>query len=183
MRCFFADEVGELYGIWRYWQTWDDALDVNWFVKETVPPFLRYDFDSKYISSREQPLELAKYNRDKGCVALRDDATFTTKERIQRYFCRLLWLTRNCGYGFAFYFFGADCKGTDLEVGVYRQDETGGEVKLVTSIDGRYWKYKNTMRICKGLRLNILIGWKLAEESEGPTRAMIANRILAFKFE
>lgn len=34
---FFADERGELDGAFHLWQTWDDSLDVEWFVKETVP--------------------------------------------------------------------------------------------------------------------------------------------------
>ena len=102
---FFADEVGELHGFLKNWQTWDDSLDVRFMVVEKVPSIFRYDFDSKYISSRE-PLSDPKYGRDKGCVILKPNAVFSIKEKIQRYFCRLLWLYRNNAYGFAFYFFG-----------------------------------------------------------------------------
>ena len=176
----FADEVGELHGIFRYWQTWDDSCGVRWFVKETVPNFLRYDFDLKYISLREITPELARVGRSKGCVQLRDGASFSLKERIQRYFCRLLWLTRNCGYGFSFWLFGVDMSGFDINV--IRKEEG---LTLARGIyDAGIFIYHDTRKMFSvfgyDIYRNFFLGWKLDIEAFNPVRSMIANRI-AFK--
>lgn len=164
----FADQEGEMHGLWKYWQTWDDSVDVEWFVKETVPRFLRYDFDSHYISSREKPDCLARYNRDKGRVICINQ-NFTLKERLQRYCCRVLWLTRNCGYGFSFYLFGADHCGTLLHIvntNRYRFVYGGDVIGAPWQLDMKIWRFQ------------ILAGWKLNTSSTVWTRSMIAGRII-----
>lgn len=161
----FADENGELHGTWHLWQTWDDTLDVDWFVKDTVPKIFRYDFDKHYVTFRETTPYLAPYNRFKGAVCQKEGVQWTLKERVQRYICRVLWLTRNNGYGFAFYLFGIDHIGTSL-----------------ASIKSKYYTiYYND--ICWELTVKwwifrILAGWKLDTSSMEMTRSMIAGRIL-----
>ena len=44
----FADEQGELPGLLRMWQTWDDTLDNRTDVGR-MPACLRYDWDDHYI--------------------------------------------------------------------------------------------------------------------------------------
>lgn len=168
MVVLFADERGELHGVWRYWQTWDDSLDVEWFVKETVPRFFRYDFSKHYVSDREQTVELAQVNRDKGCVICIDD-NFTCKERLQRYICRVLWLTRNCGYGFAFWLFGCNHCGTDLI-----------RIKTINcELIYKDWQWDAPWRFIADWRgLQVMAGWKLHESSTKETRSMIAGRII-----
>lgn len=117
----FADETGELHSFLRYWQTWDDSLDPAFFVKKKVPKFLRYDYDRHYQEYWGTTRDLAKLGRDRCFVKLLDKH-FTVKERIQRYFCRVLWLTRNCGYGFAFYTFGRKVVGKKCDRKIYRFD-------------------------------------------------------------
>lgn len=161
---FFADNRGELHGILHLWQTWDDSLDVEWFVKEKVPKFLRYDFDKHYESSRETTEALMYYNRDKGCVIDRE-VPFTNIELIQRYLCRVLWLYRNNGYGFAFYLFGMDCVGTELW-------HTKG------SWYDFYWNDYCFQFIGKWKIFEVMAGWKLPRECRQMTRSMVAGRVL-----
>jgi hypothetical protein len=164
----FADERGELHGLWRLWQTWDDTLDVDWFVKGSVPKWLRYDFDKHYVSTRETTDMLKIYNRDKGAV-ISLGVPWTRKERLQRYICRVLWLTRNCGYGFAFWLFGIDHTGINLAhikgswYDIYYDD-------FCWQFTGKLWTAQ------------IMAGWKLDTDSTKRTRSMIAGRII-FRLE
>lgn len=109
----FADEVGELPAIFKWWANWDDGLDVEWMVSEGhVPKWARYDFNKHYrYHSEWEALETKGVFH--GYVDLLDP-NFTIKERIQRYFCRLIWLYRNCAYGFSYYVTGIDVDGSDL---------------------------------------------------------------------
>jgi hypothetical protein len=171
----FCDERGELHGVLRYWQTWDDSCDVEFFVKEKVPRFLRYDFDKHYQSARERTQELDKYNRDKGCVIIIND-NFSIVERIQRYFCRTLWLYRNCSYGFAFFLFGIDADYSDLNV--KRVDYPNGDwYEKVTGQGGWNNPWKLTGHFGW---ISFYLGWKLFGWN-GPTRYMIAGRVILRK--
>ena len=180
----FADERGELHGLWRYWQTWDDSCDVDWIVKTRVPKIFMYDFDKHYVSSRETTPELTEVGRDKGCVIFNpanpDAAKFTIKERIQRYFCRLFWLNRNNGYGWAFFFFGRNVIGTNM---VAILDKNTPNDHLYFGYDKsknilvRPWIFKTDWTIYKTIRWNTFLGWKIDCSSTTPRKAMIANRI------
>ena len=160
----FADENGELHGIWKYWQTWDDSLDVEWFVNGSVPRWLRYDFNKHYETYTDYPDELVAVNRSKWAVRSLG-VPWTLKERLQRYACRVLWLTRNCGYGFAFWLFGADHIGITLA----HKEGTWYDYWYNDScwqFDGKLWIFE------------ILAGWKLDKASTYMTRSMIAGRII-----
>lgn len=174
----WADERGELHGFLRYWQTWDDSCDVEWFVKEKVPRFLRYDFDKHYQSARERTPELDKYNRDKGCVIILDD-NFTIWERIQRYFCRTLWLYRNNSYGFAFFLYGIDANYSDLNE--RRKEYQNGDWYEIVTGKGNLWDrpWKFTGQVWW---ISWYLGWKLYGWN-GPTRYMIAGRVILRKNE
>jgi hypothetical protein len=182
----FADEKGDLPGFFRYWQTWDDSLDVEWFVKETVPKIFRYDFDRHYISGTTTDTQLASVGRDRGCVYIKDP-NFTLKERIQRYFCRTLWLYRNCGYGFAFWLFGCEVKGDDVVMVVNRKDSDGHFIYI--SYDKsrgwltRPWRIHMEWPIFGRFCHKHYLGWKISHTSGSEKkRCMIANRI-SFKIE
>jgi hypothetical protein len=173
----FCDERGELHGLLRYWQTWDDSCDVEFFVKEKVPGIFRYDFDKHYQSAREYTPELDKYNRDKGCVIILDD-NFTIWERIQRYFCRTLWLYRNNSYGFAFYLFGIDADYTQLNE--RRKDYKNKDWYEIVTGRGFWcnpWKFTGQIGW-----ISWYLGWKLYGWN-GPTRYMIAGRVILRKKE
>lgn len=181
--CLFADEVGDLPEIFKLWQTWDDSCDVDWFVKETVPAIFRYDFDSKYISSRQYTPELSLYNRDRRCVILKEGATFSIKERIQRYFCRVLWLTRNCAYGFAFFWFGRFIAGQNCNWKENGKTKFG--ISRLGNVFTKTWQLYSDAYICTifntAISWKVNLGWKIDAGSYEPKMAMMANRV-AFSF-
>lgn len=47
----WADECGNLPCWLRYWQTYDNTLDVGWMIYE-VPEWARYDYDKHYLYHR-----------------------------------------------------------------------------------------------------------------------------------
>ena len=174
----FADENGELPKIFRGWQTWDDSLDVDWFVEETVPKIFRYDFNSKYERYSEDASKTwGEYgvNRTKLCSRLKPGATFSIKERIQRYCCRVLWLTRNCAYGFSFLYFGALLDSKDVVYEEHSELYTYGYDKSKPWYS-RPFIYKNDKNIISNIRWCLFFGWKLSG-TIGKHNAMIANRI------
>ena len=45
----FADEYGQLPRCLKFWQTYDNPLDIDWMIYEgCVPKFARYDFNRHY---------------------------------------------------------------------------------------------------------------------------------------
>jgi hypothetical protein len=176
----FCDKDGELHGFLHYFQTWDDSCNPRCAVMEMAPKIISYDWDKHYIEYQTQTPELAPYNRTRWVAkCINDD--FTIGERIKRYLCRVYWLTRNCSYGFSFYWFGCEYDPEDLVIdknypdGRNRTAHTKGADKWST-----YWCYKNSDNIFGSVYWNVYLGWKLDLNPKGHTRAMIANRI-AFK--
>ena len=163
-----ADEEGELHGIWNLWQTWDDTLDVDWFVKGSVPKLFRYDFDKHYENYRAYPADLVIYRRSKGAVRSKG-VPWTIKERLQRYVCRVLWLTRNCGYGFAFWAFGMNHIGKTLA------HKAGSWYDFY--YNDTCWQFTGKIWF-----IQIMAGWKLNNDSDYLTRSMIAGRV-SFRLE
>ena len=172
----FADINGELPTILKYWQTWDNSV----FCRESAenaPKFLQYDWAKHYREYKGTDPYLASVNRDRWFVSC-VDPDFTLWERIQRYFCGVLWLTRNCSYGFSFYLLGLTVSPT-LEI------QESENTKFVREVYGQglfgAWEYKNTAPIFTAfgwtVHWNNLLGWKIDESAKYDTRAMIANRI------
>lgn len=155
----FADEDGELPGPLRLWQTWDDPLD-NATDVERMPPFLRYDWDEHYAQCWAEEQGQTRYLE----VVIKP---FTLTERIKRYFCRVHWLYRNCGYGFAYYLFGATVTPPFHVCG---SDE-------FYFIPGRVWALKCTTAINDSWRWDIYLGWKIQRRLDHQHRAMIATRL------
>ena len=48
----FADENGELPGLFCLWQTWDDSCDSEDCVTKYVPKLIRYDFYKYYRTEK-----------------------------------------------------------------------------------------------------------------------------------
>lgn len=177
----FANEDGELPGILKYWQTWDNSVYCQDGVMH-APKFLQYDWARHYVEYKDSDSYLRSVNRERWyCVCI--DYHFTVWEQIQRYLCGVLWLTRNCSYGFAFYLLGLNVS-PNLEI---KTSENTIFVREIFS-DGLFgaWMYKNTAPIFSAfgytVHWNNLIGWKIDTGAKFDTRAMIANRI-AFYFE
>lgn len=109
----FADINGELPSFLKYWQTWDNSC----YCRESVefsPKFLQYDWARHYREYKGTDPYLASVNRDRWFVSC-IDPNFSLWERVQRYCCGVLWLTRNCSYGFSFYMLGLTVSPT-LEI-------------------------------------------------------------------
>ena len=177
----FADENGELHGWLRYWQTWDDSLDSSYFMREVIAktfPALDYGYNNHYGHSVGTTNELAVLGRTRNYSTL--TTPLTTKERLQRYICRVLWLYRNNAYGFSFWLLGCDVYGEDMVM-----ESTGYVVyghKRYGSVWNSVWIYKNDSQICGRLYWKIFLGWKIDYHAAGKKRAMLANRI-AIRFE
>jgi hypothetical protein len=174
----FCNEAGELPRLLKYWQTWDDSCNPS-DIKNFVPKFLLFDWDKHYEEYRSTTPELELLGRDR-CYCRVINGDFTTKERIQRYFCRLLWLTRNCAYGWAFYVFGKTIEADSVEIVDQIDDEHGK--KTFVRVKGKSklfapFLYKNDRDICSKMRWCNFFGWKIDYTSNKTHRAMLAGRI------
>ena len=196
----FADKYGNLPHSLRYWQTYDNCLDVEWMVTEgVVPKLFRYDFNKHYKYHYEVK------NDDgtliPGHVDILDD-TFTIKERMQRYFCRLLWLNRNCAYGYSYEVSGIDYNTMDMEIitntkhervvyegeseySTWTKDASGIPVTTTHHYTGGYFALKFEIPwYCFGKKFDfdIYLGWKINPSLERgrTTKAMLAMRVSPF---
>ena len=178
----FADEKGELPYRLRWWQTYDNCLDIDWMIYEgIVPKIFRYDFNKHYIYHMEDK----SYGLKPGYVDI-IDPNFTTKEKIQRYFCRLLWLYRNTAYGFAYEVLGREYTPKDNVV-LKNHNNSDGNIWLSYINDDRS-KFDKTWSLfvfkpwCKYFNIRIYAGWKLKGCVSGPRdKAMIAFHINPFR--
>lgn len=155
----FADENGELPGLFRLWQTWDDTLD-NATDVARIPAFLRYDWHEHYVQGRVDEQGQTRYVEQLV-------KPFTLTERIKRYFCRVHWLCRNCSYGFAYYLFGMTA----------RPPFHVRESNSLYFVSGSPWAFKCTRPISDNWRWEIYLGWKIQRRLSHPHRAMLACRL------
>lgn len=156
----FADEQGELPGLLRLWQTWDDTLDNKQDIAR-MPTFLQYDWDKHYLQFTVDEHGQTRYME-------KLVKSFTMRDKLKRYLCRCHWLYRNCGYGFAFYWFGVDVK-PPVRATIYPD-------WYYLSTDNA-WAYKSHEKAFCGLRWKIYVGWKIQRQLNRPHRAMIATRV------
>lgn len=171
---FFADECGQLPKCLKWWQTYDNPLDVEWMVTEgVVPGFARYDFNRHY-----------KYHyEDKGDDYMKPgyvellDPDFTLWERFQRYVCRLWWIYRNSNYGFSYYVNGRTVNGKDNIILLDINEPNNRQFKSVVK-GGNWWSatwcYYYEKPYCKWFKLRVYLGWKLKSVYAGKQRHMLA---------
>ena len=167
----FADEVGNLPGWALWWENWDDHLDVDWMIYEGhVPRFARYDFNRhyKYHSPEEAEKNIGVY---RGYVDLLDP-NFTLWEKVQRYVCRLIWLYRNCAYGFSYYITGIDVRKEDIVK--IKTTEKDGYIYYVTNYA---WCYKDERPSYGDHHWDNFCGWKMQAVQKDVERCMLAFRI------
>lgn len=170
----FADEVGNLPTVFKWWANWDDHLDIDWMIDEHhVPKFAEYDFHKHYKYHDEYEAERL-IGEHRGYVDLLD-GNFTLKERVQRYICRLVWLWRNNAYGFSYYVTGIDVRKDDIV-----------KVKTVEN-DGYIWYetdyafcYKDERPSFLGMHWDNYVGWKFRSVDHEVNRCMLAFRITPF---
>ena len=177
----FCDEDGELPSFLHYWQTWDNSCNPS-DIKYIAPSWLRFDWDKHYKEYLDADEYLHSVNRERWyCVCT--DYHFTFVERIKRYICRVIWLTRNNAYGFCFYLLGLTVSPV---LDIHKSENTLWVREMFSQGLWGAWMYKNTAPIFTlwgwTVHWNNLIGWKIDTSAQFDTRAMIANRI-AFYFE
>ena len=182
----FADEYGQLPKIFKLWQTFDNPLDIDWMVYEdgcTLKIF-HYDFNKHYKYHMEV------HNDDDtlipGYVELLDP-DFTFVEKVQRYFCRLTWLYRNCNYGFSYFLNGANYNTNDIVL-VKNINIKNKEIWISyvrgQNIWNTTWCLYYCVKYCPWFRLRIYLGWKMKGDSIGTNRnikSMIAFCVWPFK--
>lgn len=176
----WADEYGNLPYCLRWWQTYDNTLDVEWMLAEhNVPKFALYDYQKHYRYHYEDKNE---NGFTAGYVELLD-GHFTIKERIQRYICRVCWLYRNSNYGFSYYVNGRDVDGSSVKV-IKTVNEPNNE-QWFSYVPGGVWDstwcFYYCKKYCKRFRLRIYLGWKLKGVTSGKTRHMFAISVNPFK--
>lgn len=179
--CLFANEKGELPPVFSWWQTWDNPLDIEWMIYEPgcTPKIFHYDFRKHY---EYHPEDHAK--KIAGYVKILDP-NFTFKEKIQRYFCRLAWMYRNCNYGFSYDVTGAEINGDNIQVLCNIKEENnrqyfGGEANR--DLFDTHWCLYYEKPWCKWFILRIFLGWKLKDVDPGESRrCMLAFFIGPFR--
>lgn len=169
----FADEYGNLPYSLRYWQTWDNTLDVEWMITENkVPKIFQYDYGKHYKYIYE--------DHDKnipGHVNILNP-NFTLIERFKRYFCRLAWLYRNTGYGFSYEVTGKDINGADI---IKRSDINKRQYRnqIYHTDDAFMIRYEKPW--CKYFKWRIFLGWKMQDvDSTQTKRCMLALYVSPF---
>lgn len=166
---FFATEEGELNGILRLWQTWDDTLDNKSFIESNLPGFLNYNWDEHYTQYKI----IDEYNRTRYKEKL--IKSFSDKDKIKRYICRVAWLYRNCAYGFAYYLFGVVIK-RPTEIKQFNPKAYFIYEKCMDFWNVN-WAIKFENKIIGNFYWNIYLGWKISKSISYCHRAMIATRI------
>lgn len=182
----FCDEYGNLPKYFRLWQTYDNCLDIEWLISEKcVPKIFRYDFNKHYkyhLEDKSDGKLIAGY------VDLLDP-NFTFIERIQRYFCRLLWLCRNNAYGFRYYLIGKVVDSATAKI--VNENKYGVTVKAKNAFCYKYkipWLYIELKKageiyFKREFILDIFIGYKIQSlpHMTGKHLCMIAFRFNIFK--
>lgn len=175
----FSNEYGELPYSLRWWQTYDNCIDIPHTINSGVPKLFRYDFDKHY---KYTPEFKKKYAMKPGYVETLDP-NFTMWEKIQRYVCRNVWLYRNTAYGFSYEVCGRYVLADRIKVYVnYNNAENDqcyiGVVNDNRMILNRTWSIFYTKKYCKWFYLRIYLGWKFKGTAG---QSMIAFHINPFR--
>lgn len=157
----FCDEDGELPEWLKYWQPWNDSCDSSDYMKYNVPKLLDYNFSCKYITAEGVDESLTWLFRSRMFSCLKHDAEFSLKERLQRYFCRVLWLNEKCASGFKFHLLGVMIDNRKIKYSIKTEYTEVGN-------DGKHFTVNCTKPIYENsifrIRLDIHLGWDLAED-------------------
>ena len=171
-----ADDLGNMSKIFdKFWNNWDDRLDIDWMIDEHhVWKWCEYDFHRHYVYHPPEEAEktIGEY---RGYVDLLDP-NFTLWERVQRYFCRLIWLYRNNAYGFSYYVTGIDVNASDVVK--VKTEEKDGYTWYVTDYA---FCYKDERPSFFGMKWDNYVGWKFKSMDHPTERCMLAVRITPFQ--
>lgn len=137
---------------WLYWfQTHDNAVDEYWwglFTDSSYIPWVKNATQEDYDSSK-----------------------------VLRWLCRVLWLWRNCAYGFSYNLFGVKLEGESIVT--EKGNKSSGYWQCFT-LRSNSWQLEAHYPILFRMYLNVNIGWKT---HRGFPKAMYANRLISLKME
>lgn len=175
----FSNEHGELPYSLRWWQTYDNCIDIPHTINSGVPKLFRYDFDKHY---KYTPEFKNKYAMKPGYVEILDP-NFTVLEKIQRYFCRNIWLYRNTAYGFSYEVCGRYVFADKVKTYVDYNYAENDKCYIAVVNDNRIflnktWSIFYTKKYCKWFYLRIYLGWKFKGTAG---QSMIAFHINPFR--
>ena len=175
----FSNEHGELPYSLRWWQTYDNCIDIPHTINSGVPKLFRYDFDKHY---KYTPEFKNKYAMKPGYVEILDP-NFTVLEKIQRYFCRNVWLYRNTAYGFSYEVCGRYVFAEKVKTYVDYNYAENDKCYIAVVNDNRIflnktWSIFYTKKYCKWFYLRIYLGWKFKGTAG---QSMIAFHINPFR--
>lgn len=175
----FSNEHGELPYSLRWWQTYDNCIDIPHTINSGVPKLFRYDFDKHY---KYTPEFKNKYAMKPGYVEILDP-NFTVWEKIQRYFCRNFWLYRNTAYGFSYEVCGRYVFADKVKTYVDYNYAENDKCYIAVVNDNRIflnktWSIFYTKKYCKWFYLRIYLGWKFKGTAG---QSMIAFHINPFR--
>lgn len=175
----FSNEHGELPYSLRWWQTYDNCIDIPHTINSGVPKLFRYDFDKHY---KYTPEFKNKYAMKPGYVEILDP-NFTVLEKIQRYFCRNVWLYRNTAYGFSYEVCGRYVFADKVKTYVDYNYAENDKCYIAVVNDNRIflnktWSIFYTKKYCKWFYLRIYLGWKFKGTAG---QSMIAFHINPFR--
>ena len=175
----FSNEHGELPYSLRWWQTYDNCIDIPHTINSGVPKLFRYDFDKHY---KYTPEFKNKYAMKPGYVEILDP-NFTVWEKIQRYFCRNVWLYRNTAYGFSYEVCGRYVFADKVKTYVDYKYAVNDKCYIAVVNDNRIflnktWSIFYTKKYCKWFYLRIYLGWKFKGTAG---QSMIAFHINPFR--
>lgn len=175
----FSNEHGELPYSLRWWQTYDNCIDIPHTINSGVPKLFRYDFDKHY---KYTPESKNKYAMKPGYVEILDP-NFTVLEKIQRYFCRNVWLYRNTAYGFSYEVCGRYVFADKVKTYVDYNYAENDKCYIAVVNDNRIflnktWSIFYTKKYCKWFYLRIYLGWKFKGTAG---QSMIAFHINPFR--
>lgn len=174
----FCDEQGELpKPFLSLWETWDNSCNPQ-EITEYFPHWLSDWWDKHYTEAKVQPPEYQALGLTRW-ITLCHNANFSICERIKRYICRVLWLTRNNANGWAMFVFGEYSNNEDLV--------EDGHWVYQRNVPKKYgvWAYKNSDEWFSVWRIhvyfNIYLGYKL--DMSKCCLCMYAFRPFAIKFK
>lgn len=175
----FSNEHGELPYSLRWWQTYDNCINIPHTINSGVPKLFRYDFDKHY---KYTPEFKNKYAMKPGYVEILDP-NFTVWEKIQRYFCRNVWLYRNTAYGFSYEVCGRYVFADKVKTYVDYNYAENDKCYIAVVNDNRIflnktWSIFYTKKYCKWFYLRIYLGWKFKGTAG---QSMIAFHINPFR--
>ena len=148
--CLFVNRYNNLIGIFHLWETPDHKANRYWtggYYKKSIFPYIRNTTQEEYLLSK-----------------------------VKRYAMRVMWLTRNSGYGFSLALFSTPAEDENSPL-VTIKFNNGGWLKVYK----HSFQLKGVFKILPKVYNDVNIGWKSL--SKGTDRRLLATRIIGIRIK